>query len=341
MQGPGAFPWRSGSCNSGYTIAELLVVIGALGTAALLVNGSLTGQAVARSRLGVQASNLRSIQAEVERFQGCTGRYPVDLSEICRQGARDLPGADYVPRWDSLPVNPWGTWGLDRTTGRVYPIDSRASPPSGAQVGYRPESSGKLSRQRPQAMVLLACLLDIFGKLSASLVLKVLRSAFTVAASLTGRSTAWSELNRAAWFDILEGRVSTLAHLRHLVESSPVSPIRFRLLTDALLACLIREMSNEARWHRERLREQNKPVAERRFYKIKRDYDRSLKEPSQNATGLAETVLRVVVAVLAVASGALVLHGCHVWRSPLTDPHAAGPLASAVLVLARQVRKRA
>jgi hypothetical protein len=190
-------------------------------------------------------------------------------------------------------------------------------------------------------MVLLACLLDIFGKLSASLVLKVLRSAFTVAASLTGRSTAWSELNRAAWFDILEGRVSTLAHLRHLVESSPVSPIRFRLLTDALLACLIREMSNEARWHRERLREQNKPVAERRFYKIKRDYDRSLKEPSQNATGLAETVLRVVVAVLAVASGALVLHGCHVWRSPLTDPHAAGPLASAVLVLARQVRKRA
>lgn len=96
--------------EAGYTLTEMLVVIGIIGLIAAVLTPALIGQ-LGRARAKAAQLQLETVSAEVEMFMADVGRYPT-AAEGLPALVREPPGAEgwtgpYMRDEKSL-LDPWG-----------------------------------------------------------------------------------------------------------------------------------------------------------------------------------------------------------------------------------------
>ena len=96
--------------EAGYTLTEMLVVIGIIGLIAAVLTPTLMGQ-LGRARLKAAGLQLQTVSAQVEVFMADTGRYPT-VQEGLRALVVEPEGAEgwagpYV-RDEKALTDPWG-----------------------------------------------------------------------------------------------------------------------------------------------------------------------------------------------------------------------------------------
>lgn len=84
----------------GFTLLELLVVIGIIGLLASVITVNLTG-ARKRARDIKRISDVRQMQTAMEDYYGRNGKYPTAISDL-------VSGAE-IPIWPTDPLAPAGT----------------------------------------------------------------------------------------------------------------------------------------------------------------------------------------------------------------------------------------
>ncbi len=86
--------------ENGFTLLELLVVIGIIGLLASIIVVNLTG-ARKRARDTKRIADVRSMQTAVEEYYGKYGKYPTLISDMVTGGQ--------LPIWPLDPLAPTGT----------------------------------------------------------------------------------------------------------------------------------------------------------------------------------------------------------------------------------------
>jgi prepilin-type N-terminal cleavage/methylation domain-containing protein len=91
---------KKASGQGGFTLLELLVVIGIIGLLASIIVINLTG-ARKRARDTKRIADVRSMQTAVEEYYGKNGFYPTTLGNMVTGGQ--------IPQWPLDPLAPSGT----------------------------------------------------------------------------------------------------------------------------------------------------------------------------------------------------------------------------------------
>jgi len=86
--------------QKGFTLLELLVVIGIIGLLASIIVVNLTG-ARKRARDTKRVADIRNIQTANEDYYGKNGKYPAKISDLVTGGQ--------IPMWPQDPLAPSGT----------------------------------------------------------------------------------------------------------------------------------------------------------------------------------------------------------------------------------------
>jgi general secretion pathway protein G len=102
---------RASSGDGGYTLTEMLVVIGIIGLIAAVLTPSLIGQ-LGRARVKAASLQVENVASQVELFMADTGRYPTaqeGLSALIAQPSQEAEAwaGPYMRDQKSLQ-DPWG-----------------------------------------------------------------------------------------------------------------------------------------------------------------------------------------------------------------------------------------
>lgn len=92
--------WFTLSSSKGFTLLELLVVIGIIGLLASILVVNLTG-ARRKARDTKRVADIRNLQSASEDYYGRNGKYPNTLA--------DLVSGAQIPNWPLDPLAPTGT----------------------------------------------------------------------------------------------------------------------------------------------------------------------------------------------------------------------------------------
>jgi general secretion pathway protein G len=87
-------PVRDGVFQAGFSLIELMVVIGILGTLAAIAIPNYIGY-LHRTRVAQAISDIRNIEKEIASFETGNFRLPVSLAEISMRGLTDPWGTPY------------------------------------------------------------------------------------------------------------------------------------------------------------------------------------------------------------------------------------------------------
>lgn len=108
--------------EAGYTLTEMLVVIGIIGLIAAVLTPTLIGQ-LSRARAKAAQLQMQTVSAEVEMFMADVGRYPT--------AAEGLPALVREPA------------GVEGWTGPYMRDEKTLRDPWGRPIQYRPGAEGQ------------------------------------------------------------------------------------------------------------------------------------------------------------------------------------------------------
>jgi prepilin-type N-terminal cleavage/methylation domain-containing protein len=109
--------------NSGFTMIELLMVMGIVGVLATMAYSTL-GEIRDKTRNARCVSELRNIEKDIFSFASEKGSFPTSLAEIKRANEKDPWGNDYVYALAAEPVGPLNVGPLNRSsTGQTINSD--------------------------------------------------------------------------------------------------------------------------------------------------------------------------------------------------------------------------
>lgn len=92
--------WFNPSLSKGFTLLELLVVIGIIGLLASILVVNLTS-ARRRARDTKRIADIRNLQTAAEDYYGKNGKYPATIADLVTGGQ--------IPTWPLDPLAPPGT----------------------------------------------------------------------------------------------------------------------------------------------------------------------------------------------------------------------------------------
>ncbi len=124
--------------QKGFTLLELLVVIGIIGLLASIIVVNLTG-ARRRARDTKRVADVRNIQTANEDYYGKYGKYPVTLADLVTGGQ--------LPMWPQDPLAPSGTSctaNSDSCYWYAYYTPTGASGPQSYHIGASLEDLGSI-----------------------------------------------------------------------------------------------------------------------------------------------------------------------------------------------------
>ncbi|MDO8443465.1 MAG: type II secretion system protein [Candidatus Azambacteria bacterium] len=124
--------------EKGFTLLELLVVIGIIGLLASIMVVNLTG-ARRRARDTKRVADIRNLQTASEDYYGKNGKYPTAIS--------DLVSGAQIPLWPLDPLAPSGTTcsaNADNCYWYAYSTPAGALGPQSYHFGASLEDSGSM-----------------------------------------------------------------------------------------------------------------------------------------------------------------------------------------------------
>jgi general secretion pathway protein G len=107
--------------SKGFTLVELLIVVGIIGILATLLMANFIGVRQ-RARDAQRKSDLRQIQSALELYRSDQGTYPDSLSYSCPESAPLTGGSPANTYMQKIPCDPSGASGYNG--GRYYFISS-------------------------------------------------------------------------------------------------------------------------------------------------------------------------------------------------------------------------
>lgn len=122
----------------GFTLLELLVVIGIIGLLASIIVVNLTG-ARRRARDTKRVADIRNLQTASEDYFGKNGKYPTAISDLVTNGN--------IPLWPLDPLAPAGTTctgNSDLCYWYAYYTPAGALGPQSYHIGASLEDAGSL-----------------------------------------------------------------------------------------------------------------------------------------------------------------------------------------------------
>ena len=93
------------STRAGFTLVELLLVVGIIGILAAIVAGSTYGY-LAKARRNATWTQITNIKVAIAQFELDLGRFPKNLDELVYEGDESWPGP-YIDS-EEMPKDPWG-----------------------------------------------------------------------------------------------------------------------------------------------------------------------------------------------------------------------------------------
>ncbi len=119
----------------GFTLLELLVVIGIIGLLASILVVNLTG-ARKRARDTKRIGDIRNLQIALEDYYGKNAKYPTIISDMVTGGQ--------IPMWPLDPLAPAGTTCSDNSDLCYYYASYPATNPYSYHIGASLEEAGSL-----------------------------------------------------------------------------------------------------------------------------------------------------------------------------------------------------
>ena len=116
---------RQSSNDAGFTLIEMLVVLGIIGLITALVGPQVIGY-LGRAKTDTAKAEIQNLGVAIDLFRLDVGRYPND-----QEGLKALIAApDRVTKWNgpylrqkSVPSDPWGRTYVYRAPGQRGPFD--------------------------------------------------------------------------------------------------------------------------------------------------------------------------------------------------------------------------
>ena len=112
---------RSHDSRSGFTLIEMLLVVGIIGILATIVAATTYGY-LEKAKRQTAWSQISVFKGAISQFEMEVGRLPKDLQELVYEGDENWPGPFLDA--DTVPKDPWGSSYIMENTGKRIRIRS-------------------------------------------------------------------------------------------------------------------------------------------------------------------------------------------------------------------------